>query len=183
MKIKEIGRKELDKALPLVWDVFCKFEAVDYPENGRQAFRDAIHDEEYLDSLKAYGAFEGKELLGIIATSKNGSHVALFFVDGNHHGKGIGRQLWNRVLADNNCEVIDVHSSVFAVPIYEKLDFVRTDGVKEENGIRYVPMEYRTEIKENCPCKKSNCIRHGHCNECRAHHEKSGRERPCEKTE
>ena len=72
MKIKEIGRKELDKALPLVWDVFCKFEAVDYPENGRQAFRDAIHDEEYLDSLKAYGAFEGKELLGIIATSGTG---------------------------------------------------------------------------------------------------------------
>ncbi|MGN1101151.1 MAG: GNAT family N-acetyltransferase [Huintestinicola sp.] len=156
MKIKEIGRKKLNEALPLIWDVFCKFEAADYPEYGRQAFRDAIHDEEYLDSLKAYGAFEGKELLGIIATSKSGSHIALFFVDGDHHGKGIGRLLWNRVLADNTCEVIDVHSSVFAVPIYKKLGFVQTDEIREENGIRYVPMKYHMKINESCPCSKTN---------------------------
>ena len=30
-----------------IWDVFCKYEAVNYPENGRNAFWEAIHDPQY----------------------------------------------------------------------------------------------------------------------------------------
>lgn len=30
----------------------------------------------------------------------------------------------------------------------------------------------------NCPCKKSSCIRHGNCTECRKHHAESKRQRP-----
>lgn len=36
-------------------------------------------------------------------------------------------------------------------------------------------------INENCPCKKKKCERHGNCDECRKHHAKSKRQRPCEK--
>lgn len=40
----------------------------------------------------------------------------------------------------------------------------------------------RTMInREDCPCSKTNCKRHGHCNECKAHHADSDRLRPCEK--
>lgn len=168
IKIKKIKSGKLDDALSLIWDVFLKYEAVNYPECGKQAFWDAIHSEEYLNMLKAYGAFEGKELLGVIATRNEGSHVALFFVNGEHHGKGIGRSLWNAVLAENTSETITVHSSLFAVSIYEKLGFVQMDDVQEENGIQYVPMKYQMTEAEDCPCSKTKCIRHGHCNECRA---------------
>lgn len=36
---------------------------------------------------------------------------------------------------------------------------------------------------KDCPCKKKKCERHGMCDECRAHHAESKRQRPvaCEK--
>ena len=80
IKIKEI--RKIEDALLLVWDVFCKYEAVNYPDAGKQAFWDAIHSEEYLQTLHAYGAYEGKRLVGVIATRNEGRHIALFFVDG-----------------------------------------------------------------------------------------------------
>lgn len=147
VKIKPISRKNMETALPLVWEVFSKYEAVDYPEKGKKAFRDAIHSEQYLDMLTAYGAYENKELVGIIATRNAGTHIALFFVDGNHHGQGIGRRLWNTVLAENTSPVITVHSSLYAVDVYKKFGFVVTGEIQEDEGIKYVPMEYRTALK------------------------------------
>lgn len=181
MRIKHLSKSKLKNALPFVWKVFCEYEAVNYPESGKQTFWEAIHSEEYLDILDAYGAFEGKKMLGIIATRKEGSHIALFFVDGAYHNKGIGRSLWNAVLAKNTCETITVHSSLYAVPIYEKLGFVQTNTVQEESGIQYVPMEYRMLINKDCPRTKKKCIRHGHCNECKAYHVDSKKLRVCER--
>ncbi|MGN0634287.1 MAG: GNAT family N-acetyltransferase [Oscillospiraceae bacterium] len=143
MKVRALNRTEISDALPLIWDVFLECEAVNYPENGKQAFRDAIHSEEYLNMLSAYGAFDGKELIGIIATRNEGAHVALFFVKGVHQGKGIGRNLWNVVLEENASETVTVHSSLYAVPIYEKLGFVQTGDIQEDHGIKYIPMEYK----------------------------------------
>lgn len=181
MKIKKLSRRKLNKALSLVWDVFLEYEAINYSDSGKKAFWEAIHSEKYLDTLEAYGAFEDKDLLGIIATRNEGNHVALFFVDGAHQGKGIGRSLWNTVLAENTSKTITVHSSLFAAPVYKKLGFVQTDDVQEEAGISYVPMRYQMTININCPCSKEKCKRHGHCNECRAYHAESKGPRPCER--
>ena len=180
MKIKRLNKKKLKSSLSLVWKTFCEFEAVNYSEEGKKAFFDAIHSEEYLDTLSAFGAYEDKELIGIIATRNKGAHIALFFVDGNHHNKGIGRSLWNAVLAENVSEIITVHSSLFAVNVYKKLGFSVAGEIQSEGGIQYVPMEYRMTINENCPCAKTKCIRHGHCNECQARHINSEKLRPCE---
>jgi len=138
-----LSREKLAEALPLVWNVFLEFEAVDYPESGKRAFWDAVHSEEYLDMLTAYGAYEGETLVGIIASRSGGSHLALFFVDGKHHKQGIGRSLWDVLLADNSSPVITVHSSVYAVPVYQRFGFAVTGEACEDGGIRYVPMEYR----------------------------------------
>lgn len=72
-----------------------------------------------------------------------GSHIALFFVDGAYHNQGISRSLWNAVLADNSAKSITVHSSLYAAEVYKRLGFVITDEVREDGGIQYVPMEYR----------------------------------------
>lgn len=135
MRIKALSRKEINKALPFIWDVFLEYETVNYSEKRKQAFWDAIHSEEYLAQLKAYGAFENKEIVGIIATRNEGSHVALFFVKGMYQGKGIGRMLWNAVLEENIINTVTVYSSLFAVPIYEKLGFISTDNIQEDGGI------------------------------------------------
>ena len=140
MTIEEI--KNIEEALPLVWDVFCEYEAVQYPDSGKQAFWDAIHSKEYLKTLHAYGAYEDEKLIGIMATRNEGKHIALFFVDGNFHRKGIGRSLWNTVLENNTCKEITVNSSIYALEIYKKLGFVQMDDVCESDGIKFVPMKY-----------------------------------------
>lgn len=43
MKIKLLNRKKLYNSLPVVWKVFCDYEAVNYPEIGEKVFWDAIH--------------------------------------------------------------------------------------------------------------------------------------------
>ena len=64
---------------------------------------------------------------------------------------------------------------------HRKLGFVITGKMQNDGDIQYIPMEYRMEINANCPCSKTKCIRHGRCNECRAHHAKRNRPRPCER--
>lgn len=142
MEIRKLAKKEYDTALQLAWNVFCKFEAIDYPEEGKQAFYRAIHSAEYLAMLDVYGAFNGEKMVGVLATRSLGSHIALFFVDGEYHKRGIGRQLWEKMLAETTSNYITVHSSLYAVEVYHKLGFVQTGDVEEEDGISYVPMEY-----------------------------------------
>lgn len=145
MEIKRLCAAEIQALLPLVWEVFLTYEAAGYPERGKQAFWSATHDPEYLSSLCAYGAYDGGEAVGILVTREKGSHVALFFVKGDDHGRGIGRRLWNAALAESRAKRITVHSSRFAVPVYEKLGFVRRWTEQETDGIRYVPMQYTRE--------------------------------------
>lgn len=142
MEIKKLVRRQFNEAVFLAWKVFCEYEAVDYPEDGKQAFYDAIHSKEYLDMLEIHGAYDQDKLVGILATRNEGNQIALFFVDGAYHRKGIGRMLWENTLARSKSKCITVHSSVYALNIYQKLGFVQTDKLQEENGIRYIPMEY-----------------------------------------
>lgn len=51
----------------MVWKVFCEYEAVDYPEGGKEAFYQAIHSEEYLAMLEVYGALCDEKIVGIMA--------------------------------------------------------------------------------------------------------------------
>ena len=140
LNVRKLTRKEIEEALPLVWDVFNKYEAVYYPETGKEAFHQAICSADYLDMLTAYGAFDDEKLIGIIATRNAGSHIALFFVHGDYHRQGIGKMLFEACLKDNENKQITVNSSEYAVDIYKKLGFVQIDLLKDEDGIRYIPM-------------------------------------------
>lgn len=140
--IRELSKDELKNALSLVWDVFTKFEAVNYPESGKKAFFEAIHSDEYLNMLTAFGAFENEKLVGIIATRNEGRHIALFFVDGAYHRQGIGKSLFDEMLKENTAQEITVNSSRYAVPIYGKLGFTKTAQLQEDGGIQFVPMKY-----------------------------------------
>ena len=142
MEIRLITREELDKSLGFVWQVFCEYEAVNYTEDSKQAFFDAIHSKDYLDMLTAYGAFDGTELVGLIASRNENSHIALFFVNGEHHRQGIGRKLWETMLKNSLADIITVNSSIYACDVYKKLGFNQTGEETKDGGIIYVPMEY-----------------------------------------
>ena len=93
--------------------------------------------------LRVFGAFEGDNLLGVIATRNKGTHIALFFVDGRYHRQGTGKKLFKTVLKNNPCDKMTVNSSPYAIPVYHKLGFCDTDKEQVINGLRFTAMELK----------------------------------------
>lgn len=155
MEIRKILEKDREKALELVWNVFLQYESPDYSKEGIKAFyQSVIVNEDYINNIVMYGAFEENKIKGVIATRNSGNHIALFFVDGRYHKQGIGKSLFQKVLAESTDDEITVNSSPYAVEVYRHLGFCETDTEQTEDGIRYTPMKYQksylyTKIREN----------------------------------
>lgn len=144
MRIQTVPQAQRERALQLAWNVFLQYEAPSYSERGVESFQTAVlEDEGYQKSLIIYGAYEGDELLGMIAMRNGGNHVALFFVEGAYQGRGIGRALFEHAARESAARFITVHSGLYAVEIYHRLGFVDTAPEQETDGIRYVPMQYQ----------------------------------------
>ena len=149
MICRRLNRAEIPGFLSLVWNVFCEFGAPNYPEQAKMIFKSAIYDKNYLAMLDAYGAYEDDVPIGIIATRSEGKHLALFFVDGKYHKQGIGKQLWNVMLSENPNHELTVHSSLYAIPVYERLGFVKMGEMQTEDGITYLPMMFKRSLPAN----------------------------------
>lgn len=144
MVIKKIGENEIKDALDLVLRVFMQYEAPDYSDEGVETFKkSAVYNEDYIDSIAMYGAYENDKIVGVIATRNNDSHIALFFVDGQHHQKGIGKRLFQTVLDLSLADEITVNSSPYAKEVYHHLGFEDTASEQITDGIRYIPMIYK----------------------------------------
>lgn len=142
MEIRKITKEGLPAALDLVWKVFLEFEAPEYSQEGIDEFKRTIDRQEDDFTFEMHGAFEEDELLGVIATRNESSHIALFFVRTEHQGRQIGRKLFEHIVPLCPSDFITVNSSPYAVKIYRKLGFADTDAEQLTNGIRYVPMKY-----------------------------------------
>ena len=142
MEVRKISKAKLPEAMALVWDVFLEFEAPDYSQEGIDEFKKFIDGQVAHMTRAIYGAYEKDQLLGVIATRNEGSHIALFFVRKDHHGQGIGRRLFEHILLLCESRFLTVNSSPYALKIYRKLGFVDMDTEQLTNGIRYIPMKY-----------------------------------------
>ena len=58
MVVRELVQLEIDEALKLVLNVFMKFEAPDYVDEGIITFRNYIANREFINKLSIYGIFE-----------------------------------------------------------------------------------------------------------------------------
>lgn len=143
MEIKIVGFKERAEALKLVLKTFMQYEAPDYSKEGVETFQNSvINNEDYLSNIVLYGAYAGDTIQGVIATRNQGSHIALFFVDGKYQGQGIGKKLFYSVLENSSSNEITVNSSPYAVEIYHHLGFIDTAQEQITDGMRYTPMKY-----------------------------------------
>lgn len=93
--------------------------------------------------IRYYVAIDQGVLAGFIAIRDN-SHLFHMFVSKTHHRKGVAKQLWQTAraaaLAAGNPGVFTVNASNYAVPVYEKMGFIRTGPTQTKNGIHFNPM-------------------------------------------
>jgi ribosomal protein S18 acetylase RimI-like enzyme len=132
-----------------VWDVFNKFEAPDYPQEGIETFSafiapDNIKDMVCNHGFKIYCCFENKKLIGVLAL-RDKTHISLLFVSEEYHRQGIAKTLLSHALEelqafDKSIGKITVHSSPYAKAIYERMGFLPTSEMQQQNGILFIPM-------------------------------------------
>ena len=141
IEIRQLLNNKKDEALLFAKKVYIECKDESYSEQGIETFCNFVDNKEITKSFKVYGAFENNILEGLIATDSQKSHICLFFVDKVSQGKGIGKELMKAVINNNENSYITVNSSRYAVPIYEKLGFVKTEEEKEQDGLKFTPMK------------------------------------------
>ena len=141
IEIRQLLNNKKDEALLFAKKVYIESKDESYSEQGIETFCNFINNKEMTKSFKVYGAFENNILKGIIATDSQKRHICLFFVDKSSQGKGIGKELMRVVVNNNENSYITVNSSRYAVPIYEKLGFIKMEEEKEQDGLKFTPMK------------------------------------------
>ena len=139
--VRRLPPELLPAACDLAWQVFCRFEAPEYSQEGIAEFQRTLENMEALRHMPFYGAFHGGELVGVLAM-RQVQHISLFFVKEAWHRQGVGRLLFDAMRRDYAQQVFTVNSSPYAVEIYRHLGFVPTDSEQVTNGIRYTPMRF-----------------------------------------
>jgi len=145
---REIYQGEEEDVCKLIIECFNEFVAPRYSEDGIIEFSKYVTPESTLNRLSRNHfiliALDGNFIVGVIEI-RNHNHISLFFVRKEYQNQGIGKRLHE--LAIEKCKtlkpdvnVIDVNSSPYAVPIYEKLGFVKVSNEQINNGMRFTPM-------------------------------------------
>ena len=97
-------------------------------------------------SVSYFVAIASDTLVGVIGIG-DGPRVRHFFVAERLHRQGLGHALWERAKADvlgdmaaGTEKVIEVRSSIHAVPVYERFGFNVCGAAVEDVGVTYLPM-------------------------------------------
>ena len=141
MNIRLLNNSEYEKAIALALDVFIECGSADFDADGLETFKSFIHNDELMNELCIFGAFDNDALIGIIGTKNRDSHISLFFIHPKFHRKCIGRQLFDSIYINQPKIQITVNSSSYAVRFYESLGFQKMEDEQETNGLRYTPMK------------------------------------------
>ena len=139
--VRRLPPELLPAACDLAWQVFCRFEAPEYSQEGIAELQRTLENMEALRHMPFYGAFHAGELVGVLAM-RQVQHISLFFVKEAWHRQGVGRLLFDAMRRDYTDQVFTVNSSTYAVEVYRHLGFVPTDTEQLTNGIRYTPMRF-----------------------------------------
>ncbi len=134
--------------IDLVLSIFDRHVAPLFEAQGVAEFRKHADPEALARRLrdKYFGLTARREgrLIGFIEIMEY-RHVALFFVETEEQGSGVGRALLEAAVArcrgaGGGIERITVNSSPNSVDAYERLGFRVTAEEKTRNGIRHRPM-------------------------------------------
>jgi GNAT superfamily N-acetyltransferase len=142
----------------LIADTYVKYNLDFLPVEARGPFLgpfrhalspDRAHQEaiaQVICSEMVLVAEDGGEIVGVLRGRKG--RLASLFVRGDRHRQGIGRRLverFERVSLERGVTVIRVASTLYGVPFYLAMGYVRSTGVRsghsfEGRGLPYQPM-------------------------------------------
>ena len=140
----------------LVMDSFNEFIAPDYSQEGIEEFSRYAQPDELSRRSQSNNfvlvSIADEKIIGMIEIW-NHNHISMLFVSRKFHRKGVGAELMRRSLEmcrqkDKDLKGVSVYSSPYAVPIYEKLGFRRTEAEQVKNGIRFIPMGLLIESRK-----------------------------------
>lgn len=137
------GSEDLEAISRLIAETFKAYAESDMSAEGRENFLSVTTAEalakRWSEDRIARVAWKDGKPVGYLEVSGAG-RVHLFFTDKDHIGQGIGRRLFDLVLAEGRWTRLTVNSSPYAVPVYEHLGFIATAGRTTKDGITFVPM-------------------------------------------
>ena len=164
MRICMLKQEELPKAMQLLWEVFAECTAPLYSPQGVEEFRSFIEIEHisklYIQKqMFFWGAFENDVLLGVSAVYASG-HISFLEVRPAYQNQGIENALFQNMQQFCAQKLgnmrMNVHAAPNAVIKYQSLGFQISANEQQQNGVRYVPMEYiiraadiKAEIKKS----------------------------------
>ena len=117
--IRKLDKTEYALAASLALEVYIQCGAEDFDEEGLNSFKSFISSEQLMNELVIYGAFEDKNLVGIMGTKHEGKHLSLFFIRKKYQCKGIGKQLFCFAINDCPVDEMTVNSSTYAIRFYQ----------------------------------------------------------------
>lgn len=139
------GEEEMVNAV--VEEVFNEFVAPDYDNEGVAEFFRYANPEAMKERVRSGGfvlvAEYGDRLAGVLEFAPPSS-ISMLFVAVRDRGvaKGLLSRAMKRIMVEHpSLSKLIVHSSPYAVAIYERMGFHSTGEAMKENGIEYVPME------------------------------------------
>lgn len=78
--IRKLEKNEYNQATDLALNVYISCGRSDFNDEGLESFKSFINNEQLMNELIIYGAFEQNELIGILGIRNNGKHISLFFI-------------------------------------------------------------------------------------------------------
>lgn len=141
---------EEKQVFELIKSVFEEYVAPDFSPEGVKNFIDFILPDSILkrknsDRYFLITAKDEDKIIGMIEILDY-YHICLLFVSKDYRNKGIAKKLYE--LSIEKCKKlkqglieIEVNSSRYAVPVYEKLGFKKAGEEKISDGILFIPMK------------------------------------------
>jgi GNAT superfamily N-acetyltransferase len=137
---------EEEEVCALVEEVFNRYVAPDYPQEGIEEFF-RFANPGAMQRRSGSGqivlvAEQSSRICGMLEI-RDGSHLSLMFV--KEQGKGIARNLLNMAIREclrrtPGIQQITVNSSPYAEIIYQRLGFIPTGPSQTIKGITFIPM-------------------------------------------
>lgn len=140
-----------DGAMDLAYNTFVNFDAEDYTPEGQHNFKHFLSDPELyqqfvVGNYQLLVALDEERIVGMLLLRER-RHIALLFVDGEHHRQGVGHALVtcaaDYVRASKRIFHMSVNAAPYAVPFYQHEGFKNAQIEQFEDGIRYIPMKLR----------------------------------------